>query len=38
MNRKKFIGIDGGTVIAVGTTSYLLSNKGNLVRADIEPI
>jgi hypothetical protein len=37
MNRKKFIGIVGGTVITVGTTSYLLSDKSNLVRADIEP-
>jgi hypothetical protein len=37
MNRKKFIGIFGGTVIAVGTTSYLLSDKNNLVRADIKP-
>jgi hypothetical protein len=37
MNRKKFIGITGGTVIAVGTTSYLLSDKSNLVRADIKP-
>jgi hypothetical protein len=36
MNRKKFIGITGGTVIAVGTTSYLLSDKSNLVRADIK--
>lgn len=38
MNRKKFIGIAGGTVIAVGTTSYLLSDKSNLVRADIKPV
>jgi hypothetical protein len=37
MNRKKFIGIVGGTVLAVGTTSYLLSDKSNFVRADIEP-
>jgi Nitroreductase family len=37
MNRKKFVGIVGGTVIAVGTTSYLFSNKSNLVRADIKP-
>jgi hypothetical protein len=38
MNRRKFIGITGGTVIAVGTTSYLLSDKSNLVRADIKPV
>jgi hypothetical protein len=37
MNRKKFIGIGCGTAIAVSTTSYLLSDKSNLVRADIEP-
>ncbi|WP_223265220.1 hypothetical protein [Nostoc sp. 'Peltigera membranacea cyanobiont' 210A] len=37
MNRKKFIGIAGGTMIAVGTTSYLLSDKRNLLRADIKP-
>jgi hypothetical protein len=37
MNRKKFIGIVGGTVITVGTTSYLLSDKSNLVRADVKP-
>jgi Nitroreductase family len=37
MNRKKFIGIAAGTVIAVGTTTYLFSDKSNLVRADIKP-
>jgi hypothetical protein len=37
MNRRKFITITGGTVIAVGTTSYLLSDKNNFVRADIKP-
>jgi hypothetical protein len=36
MNRKKFIGIFGGTVIAAGAASYLLSDKSNLVRADIK--
>jgi hypothetical protein len=38
MNRRKFIGITGGTVIAVGTTTYLFSDKSNLVRADIKPV
>jgi len=38
MNRKKFIGIVGGTVIVVATTAYLLSDKSNLVRADIKPV
>ena len=37
MKRKKFIGITSAIVIAVGTTSYLLSDKSNLVRADIKP-
>lgn len=37
MNRKKFVSIFGGTVIAAGATSYLLSDKSNLVRADIKP-
>jgi hypothetical protein len=36
MNRRKFINITGGTVIVVGTTSYLLSDKNNFVRADIK--
>jgi hypothetical protein len=38
MKKRKFIGIAGGTVIAVGATSYLLSDKSNLSRADIKPI
>jgi hypothetical protein len=37
MNRKKFISIGSGIVIAIITTSYLLSDKSNLVRADIKP-
>jgi hypothetical protein len=37
MNRKKFISIFSGTVIVAGATSYLLSDKSNLVRADIRP-
>lgn len=37
MNRRKFIGIAGGTILAAGTTSYLLSDKSNLSRADIKP-
>jgi hypothetical protein len=36
MNRNKFISIFGGTVIAAGATSYFLSDKINLVRADIK--
>lgn len=38
MNRNKFIGIASGTMIAAGATSYLLSDRSNLVRADIEPV
>lgn len=37
MNKRKFIGIVGGTIILFGTTSYLLSDKSNLLRADIKP-
>jgi hypothetical protein len=37
MNRKKFIGIVGGTAVVTGATAYLLSDRSNLVRADIEP-
>ena len=37
MNRIKFIGIAGGTIIAAVTTSYLLSDKSNLSRANIKP-
>ena len=36
MDRIKFIGITGGTIILVGT-SYLLSDKSNLSRANIKP-
>lgn len=37
MNREQFIGIAGGTIIAAVTTSYLLSDKSNLLRADLKP-
>ncbi|MEH2357689.1 Acg family FMN-binding oxidoreductase [Nostoc sp.] len=37
MNRKNFISIAGVTIIATVTTSYLLSDKRNLLRADIKP-
>ena len=36
MNRIKFIGIIGGTIGLVGTTAYLLSDRTNLVRADLQ--
>lgn len=36
MNRIKFIGTAGGTIIAAVTTSYLLSDKSNLLRADLK--
>jgi hypothetical protein len=38
MKRKKFIGIVGGTAVATGATAYLLSDRSNLVRADLKPI
>jgi len=37
MNRIQFIGIASGKVIATVTTSYLLSDKSNLLRTDIKP-
>lgn len=37
MNKRKFIGIAGGTIIATGITTYLLSDRSNFVRADLEP-
>jgi hypothetical protein len=45
MNKRKFIGIAGGTILATGITAYLLSDsprerlrqRTNLVRADLEP-
>jgi hypothetical protein len=38
MNKRKFIGIAGGTIIATGITAYLLSDRSNLVRADLKQI
>ncbi len=37
MNRRKFIGLAGGIIITGGTASYWLSDKRNLVRAEIKP-
>ena len=37
MNRRKFIGIGGATIISLGTVGYLLSDKTNLTRTDIKP-
>lgn len=38
MKRKKFIGIAAGTTVATGATAYLLSDRSNLLRADIKPV
>ena len=38
MNRKKFIILSSGALVAAGTTSYLLSDKSNITRADVEPV
>ncbi len=38
MNKRKFISIAAGTIIATGITAYLLSDRNNLVRANLEPI
>jgi hypothetical protein len=35
MNRRKFLGIAGGTIVVAGVTYYLLSDKSNFIRADI---
>jgi nitroreductase len=37
MNKRKFIGITGGTIISTGITAYVLSDRSNFVRADLEP-
>ncbi len=36
MERRQFIGIAGGVVLAAGTTAYLLSDKSNLSRVDLK--
>jgi hypothetical protein len=36
MNRIKFMSIIGGAIGIVGITAYLLSDKNNLVRADLK--
>jgi len=38
MNRIEFIGIIGGTIGVVGTIAYLLSDRSNLVRADLQQV
>lgn len=35
MNRRKFISIAGASVITIGAGGYLLSDKSNFSRADI---
>ncbi|MEJ7559305.1 MAG: nitroreductase [Pedobacter sp.] len=35
MNRKKFLGLAGSSIVLAGTTYYMLSDKSNFVRADI---
>ncbi|MGY4386596.1 hypothetical protein ACVWYN_003651 [Pedobacter sp. UYP24] len=36
MKRRKFLGISGGTILAVGGLGYLVSDKSNFVRSDIK--
>jgi hypothetical protein len=38
VNREQFISIASGTIIAAVTTSYLLSDRNNLVRSDLKQI
>jgi nitroreductase len=38
MNRRQFIGIAAGAVVAGGAVSYLLSDRSNLVRSDLQSI
>lgn len=35
MNRRKFIGLTGGALLATGTGAYLISDKSNVVRNDL---
>ncbi len=37
MKRRKFLSIAAGSIVVAGTTCYLLSDKSNFVRDDIEP-
>ncbi|AEW00900.1 hypothetical protein A4D02_13150 [Niastella koreensis] len=37
MNRRKFLGIAGGSVLVAGGVYYLLSDKQNFIRKDIKP-
>ncbi len=37
MRRREFIEIAGGSVLAAGTIGYLLSDKNNLSRSDLQP-
>lgn len=37
MNRRQFIAVSGGTIVAIATTSYLWSDKHSLSRDDIVP-
>jgi hypothetical protein len=37
MNKRKFIGIAGGTIITAGIAAYLFSDRSNFVRADLKP-
>ncbi len=36
MNRRKFLGAAGGTILTAGVVSYLVSDKSNFVRTDIK--
>ncbi|MFA6086313.1 nitroreductase [Mucilaginibacter sp.] len=38
MNRRKFLGLTGGSVAIAGITYYALSDKSNFVRADLKPV
>ncbi|EHQ31054.1 Acg family FMN-binding oxidoreductase [Mucilaginibacter paludis] len=37
MNRRKFLGITGGSIVTAGITYYALSDKSNFERADLKP-
>lgn len=37
MNRKTFIGLAGGAIATAASSAYLLSDKRNLLRADLKP-
>ena len=38
MNRRKFLGVGGVTILTAGGAGYLISDKNNVVRTDVKAI